>query len=159
MTQWAVPTSDVSTSGWTNQDDETSSLYLAINEAADVASGSDYVESPNSVGATATFGFGGVYTPASGTVTLYIRAQWGTASETGTVPNVAFLWDAVSGADDYKLRVGTSSGSYLTHDALVGDVTNESLSLAAGTYYWIVQPYQSGSPYGSATVEQSVVVT
>jgi hypothetical protein len=50
---------------------------------------------------------------------------------------VAWFWDAASGATSYVLKVGTTSMQTTsdTYDANVGNVLTHYLSLQSGTYY------------------------
>lgn len=80
---------------------------------------------------------------------LRIRGYAQSASQT------YFVWTAVVGATSYVLQVRPStSPTYDTYNANVGNVLTKGLGLFTGTYYARVVPVGAGS----ATAEQTVVV-
>jgi len=66
--------------------------------------------------------------------------------------DVEFQWDAVSGADGYKLYYGPTSRDYLS-PIDVGNKTNHTLALDPDTYYFAVTAYNN---YGESGYSDEV---
>jgi hypothetical protein len=71
--------------------------------------------------------------------------------------DITFLWSSVASADDYLLRVGTSTGSTSAFDSTVGNVLTYMLAVPSGTYYGRVLAYQN-STLLDTTQDQAVTV-
>ena len=158
MPQWALPDTDLSAGGWTDQADATADLSAAIDDQTQPVDDTDYVKS----GATPVddkylFSLSSIYVPATGTVTLHVRcALTPTAPATGT-PTAYFTWDAVTGATSYVLQVGSATTLSDIYNASVGNKLSHGLELAPGTYYWRTKAY-NGANLISTTSELAVGV-
>jgi len=77
---------------------------------------------------------------------LLFKRRWGlsvvigptntnTPSGEATWMEVVFTWTSVSGATDYTLQIGTSSGASDYFNQSVGNVLTYTLNMPPGTYY------------------------
>lgn len=80
----------------------------------------------------------------------------GIAADT-TTQDVAFVWDAVTGADSYVLQIGRTLGTADVFNADVGYVLTYTVTLNGGTYYSRVVPYRDAVA-GTPTDWQTVTV-
>lgn len=119
-TQKAVPTSDVSDGGWTNEVGSATDLWASVDETS--ASDTDYIQSSATpVNDPVTLGFGSLSTPQSGTRTLRYRYKKSLAS--GQVDLVA---DLMEGAGVVQTWTHTDISDSWTDAAqtVTGSVTN-----------------------------------
>jgi len=158
MAQYLVPSADDTDGSWTNQADSAVDLFQSVNEGVGEISDVDYIQSADPpVDDTVLLKLATGSRPGAGTARLRLRGRWAAGPPPATT-EVAFVWEAVTNANNYKLRVGPTSGVYTTFDALVGNVLTYYLNLEAGSYVSIVEAYQD-TTWLQTTGEQSVVVT
>lgn len=154
MSQVAHPSGDISVGYWSNQSGQITNLYASINGSD--PNDADYVQSAVSpVDDYYKLIFSGLSNPQAGTITLRIRARWGTIAL--PITEIPFVWDAVATANNYQLQVGTKSGVYNVFNSSLGNVLNHHLDLTPGTYYARVLAY-NGAILLHTGAEETVVV-
>jgi hypothetical protein len=139
--QGALPSADVDVGTWTNESGGVTTLYASVDEAYASINDADYVQSVDAPSeATCQLALAAIDAPVAGPVTLWIRGLW--------IENVTvyFIWSAVAGATTYKFQLGNSTNVYDIYNDFVGNVLTYPYSLASGTFYYQVVPYNGATP-------------
>lgn len=135
------------------------------------STGPRVVAGPGGAGTLRLTGTSSVAVPAPTVAVIAIdetAPRVGTAAVTVPAPTVSgsggmfpwpvsFVWDAVVGADDYHLRIGTGPGLSDFYAESVGYVLTATVELGSGTWYCRVVPFTLGVE-GTPTAEQIVVL-